>query len=234
MTISLRRFVAATAGLAITALVSGCASKGELVVDDGVGITAVRTTCPAVGIPNYTGDVTLFRDGEARDVSAIDLAANMTDVRGNCDQAGKKAEEYNKRHPNAAGQVRTNVTFQVEARRADTAGARDVTLPWFITVLRGGTAVVSKRVGTVTLHFNDGQARTQATASGLAVIDKAEATLDKATRDKNTHRRNAGQADAALDPLADPDVKEAVKRATFEVLVGFQLDDKQLAYNATR
>ena len=234
MTASFRHFAAAAAGLAVTALVSGCASKGELVVDDGVGITAVRTSCPAVGIPNYTGDVTLFRDGDARDVSAIDLAASMTDVRGNCDQAGQAAEEYNKRHPGAAGQVRTQVAFRVEARRADTAGARDVTLPWFITVLRGGTAVVSKRIGTVSLHFADGQARAQATATGLAVIDKAEATLDKATRDKIEKRRTAGQADAALDPLADPDVKEAVKRATFEVLVGFQLDDKQLAYNATR
>ena len=126
------------------------------------------------------------------------------------------------------------MTFRVEARRSDTAGARDVTLPWFITVLRGGTSVVSKRIGTVNLHFNDGQARAQATASGLAVIDKADATLDKATRDKIEKRRSAGQADAAVDPLADPEVKEAVKRATFEVLVGFQLDDKQLSYNATR
>lgn len=234
MTTSLRPYFAAAAGLAVTALVSGCASKGELVIDDGIGITAVRTTCPAVGIPNYTGDVTLFRDGDTRYASAIDLAANMTDVRGTCDQAGKKAAEYNKRHPNAAGQVRTLVTFRVEARRSDTAGARDVTLPWFITVLRGGTSVVSKRIGTVNLHFNDGQARAQATASGLAVIDKADATLDKATRDKIEKRRSAGQADAAVDPLADPEVKEAVKRATFEVLVGFQLDDKQLSYNATR
>ena len=105
MTASFRHFAAAAAGLAVTALVSGCASKGELVVDDGVGITAVRTSCPAVGIPNYTGDVTLFRDGDARDVSAIDLAASMTDVRGNCDQAGQAAEEYNKRHPGAAGRL---------------------------------------------------------------------------------------------------------------------------------
>jgi hypothetical protein len=29
-------------------------------------------------------------------------------------------------------------------------------------------------------------------------------------------------------------VKAAVTRATFEVLVGFQLDERQLSYNATR
>ena len=40
--------------------------------------------------------------------------------------------------------------------------------------------------------------------------------------------------DAALDPLADPQVRAAVQRATFEVLIGFQLTQDQLAYNATR
>jgi hypothetical protein len=34
--------------------------------------------------------------------------------------------------------------------------------------------------------------------------------------------------------MADPQVKAAVDRATFELLVGFQLTQDQLAYNATR
>ena len=38
----------------------------------------------------------------------------------------------------------------------------------------------------------------------------------------------------ALDPLNDPEVRAAVASATFEVLVGFQLTEDQLAYNATR
>ncbi len=45
---------------AIAAL-AACKSSGEIVIDQGVGITALRTVCPAVGIPDYTGDVTLFR-----------------------------------------------------------------------------------------------------------------------------------------------------------------------------
>jgi len=40
--------------------------------------------------------------------------------------------------------------------------------------------------------------------------------------------------DAALDPLADPDIRAAVQKASFELLVGFQLTDEQLKYNATR
>ena len=38
----------------------------------------------------------------------------------------------------------------------------------------------------------------------------------------------------AIDPLTEPTVRAAVQRATFEVLVGFQLDQDQLSYNATR
>ena len=45
----------------IVLALSACAKhKGELVVDDGVGVTALRSACPAVGIPDYTGDITLF------------------------------------------------------------------------------------------------------------------------------------------------------------------------------
>ena len=42
------------------AALAGCHHTGDIVVEEGVGITALRTVCPAVGIPDYTGDVTLF------------------------------------------------------------------------------------------------------------------------------------------------------------------------------
>ena len=50
---------AAIAGLAAATL-AGCQHKGDIVIQEGVGVTALRTVCPAVGIPDYTGDVTLF------------------------------------------------------------------------------------------------------------------------------------------------------------------------------
>jgi len=204
---------------AMTAL-SGCKTKGEIVVDQGVGITAVRSKCPAVGIPDYTGDMTLFR-GPARTADAIDVTASMTQVRAQCDEAvGEK--------------VTSTVTFQVLGRRTDTAGARQVTLPFFVSVLQGGSSVISKRVGNVTLNFADGQARAQANVSTNAFIDRAAATLPDEIRDRITRKRKAGDTDAAVDPLSEPEVKAAVARASFEVLVGFQLDEGQLAYNATR
>lgn len=205
---------------AMTAL-GGCAKKGEIVVDSGVGITAIRSKCPAVGIPDYTGDVTLFRAPGDKTAANIDVVAAMTDVRTQCNQ-------------DAGDKVFAQVSFQVEARRNDASGARQVTLPYFVTVLQGGSAVISKRVGSVTLNFANGEARAQAAGSGNVYIDRAAATLPDDIRERITRKRKAGDADAAVDPLSDPQVKAAVARSSFEVLVGFQLDEAQLAYNATR
>lgn len=205
---------------AIAATTAGCRSSGEVVLEEGVGITAVRSRCPAVGIPDYTGDVTLFRVPGARTASDIDVEATMTNVRNECSEG--------------ADPIYSKVSFDVYARRTDTRGNRQVTLPYFVTVLRGGTAVVTKRVGQVTLNFADGQARAQARAEGSAYINRAEATLPDDMRERITRKRKAGDADAAVDPLADPAVKVAVARATFDLLVGFQLSEDQLAYNATR
>jgi hypothetical protein len=150
----------------------------------------------------------------------MDVSAAITNVRSTCDDGSPR--------------IYTNVTFDVVARRTDTRGARNVTLPYYAVVLRGGSSVVTKRVGEVTLSFADGQERTQARAQAGAYVDRAEATLPADIRERITRRRKAGDQDAAIDPLTDPEVKAAVARATFEVLVGFQLTEQQLAYNATR
>ncbi|MXP25714.1 hypothetical protein GRI39_06615 [Altererythrobacter indicus] len=202
------------------AALGGCRSEGDLVVEQGVGITALRSVCPAVGIPDYTGDVTLFSPENARTEDAIDVVATMTNVQSHCDDTGSK--------------VYATATFDVYATRTNTQGARSVQLPYFSTVMRGGSAVVSKRVGTVTLNFANGEARAHATASAGAYIDRAEATLPEDIREKITRKRKAGDADAAIDPLTDPEVRAALNRADFELLVGFQLTESQIAYNATR
>lgn len=205
---------------ALAVLVGGCSSRGDIVVDEGVGITAVRGACPAVGIPDYTGDITLFRNPGSTTADNIDVVATMTNVRSQCNDEGE--------------QVYATATFDVLARRTDTQGARQVTLPYYVVVLRGGNAVVTKRIGNVVLDFADGQERAQATGQGIAYINRAEATLPEDIRQRITRRRKAGDPDAAVDPLSDPEVKAAVNRANFEVLVGFNLDERQLAYNVTR
>lgn len=202
------------------AALAGCRSEGDLVVEQGVGITALRTVCPAVGIPDYTGDVTLFSPAGARTADAIDVTAAMTNVRSTCDDSGER--------------VYAVANFDVVAQRRNTQGARTVELPYFSTVVRGGNAVVAKRVGTVTLQFADGQARAQASGAAGAYIDRAEATLPADIRERITRKREAGEAEAAVDPLSEPEVRAAIARASFELLVGFQLNQDQLAYNATR
>lgn len=210
---------AAIVGLAAAAL-AGCKTAGDLVVEEGVGITALRTVCPAVGIPDHTGDVTLFSPAGAVTADALDLTATMTNVRTTCDDTSDR--------------VYAQANFDVYAQRRDTRGARTVELPYFSTVVRGGSAVVAKRIGTVTLNFADGEARAVATGSGGAFIDRAEATLPDDIRQRITRKRKPGEVEAAVDPLTEPEVRAALARATFELLVGFQLTQDQLAYNVTR
>jgi hypothetical protein len=56
---------------------------------------------------------------------------------------------------------------------------------------------------------------------------------DEILRRINRERR-PGELDAATDPMADPQVRAALRAASFEVLVGFQLDDRALAYNIAK
>ena len=53
-------------------------------------------------------------------------------------------------------------------------------------------------------------------------------------QDRITRDRKPGDPDAALDPMADPAVRAALQRTSFELLVGFNLTQDQLKYNVTR
>ncbi|MFN3989789.1 MAG: hypothetical protein ACK4IS_05985 [Erythrobacter sp.] len=208
------------AALGIALALAGCKKSGELVVDQGVGVTSVLTACPAVGIPDYTGDLTQFRSAGDTTLGNLDLVAALTNLRSTCNEAGER--------------VYTEASFTVQARRSDVRGARTVTLPYFVTVLRGGSSVVAKRVGSVTLTFADGQERASASARAGTFVNKADATLPPDIRAQITKRRRAGDPEAALDPLTLPEVRAAITRTRFEMLVGFQLTEDQLKYNATR
>ncbi len=207
------------AGFAILA-VSGCARDGQLDVSSGVGITVTRSGCPAVAVPDHTGDITIFDPVNSTDANAIDVVAHITNVRSTCNNEGAK--------------IYSEATFDVYAVRSRPNGARTVTIPYFSSVIQGGTAVVAKRVNTVTLQFADGQYRASSAGKAASYIDASAARLPEDVIEKLTRRRKAGDPDAALDPLADPAVKASVARSTFEMLIGFQLSSAQLQYNATR
>jgi hypothetical protein len=199
-------------------LVAGCARDGEL--DATGGILTTRSTCPAVAVAANTGDLTLFDPPASRDARAIDVVATVTNVRSTCSDVG--------------ADVSANATFDILARRTNAGAARDVVLPYYVVIVRGGNSVVAKRVGRATVRFEAGQARGRTTATGGALIDRALATLPKEVTDQLRRKRKADDADASIDPLSRPEIRTAVARATFEVLVGFQLTAEQLQYNATR
>ena len=200
------------------AVLGACAHTGEL--DETGGISAVRSACPSVAVPASTGDITIFDPATSRDASAIDVTAVLTKLRSTCADSGSD--------------ILTTVTFAVEGRRTRTDTARDVTLPYFVTVVQGGSAVIAKRIGHATLHFEAGQSRASAQGTGSATVSRAAATLSPEIRKKLTEKRRAGDEEAAVDPLSRPEIRAAVLRSTFEALVGFQLTDDQLKYNATR
>ena len=207
--------------LALTAipfLLAGCASReGDITAE---GIQVVRSACPSVAIPAATGDITLFNPANSTDASAIDVVASITNLRSTCDDSGTD--------------VVTRVTFDVQATRSRGDGAREVMLPYFLAIVRGGNAVTAKRLGQARLVFQPGELRAQTSGEATSVVARSAATLPEEVRKELTRKRKAGDDDAAIDPLSRPEVRQAVLRATFEALVGFQLTQDQLRYNATR
>nr|WP_269141470.1 hypothetical protein [Sphingomonas sp. IC-56] len=195
----------------------GCARTGEITAG---GISAVRSACPRVGVTAGTGDITLFNPPASREASAIDVTATLTNLQSTC--------------VDSLDPIVTTVTFDVLARRAQPGPAREVTLPYYLAIVRGGSSVVAKTVNQVTLRFEEGQIRAQTRAQVSGSVAKSAATLPEEVRKKLTERRKAGDEAAAMDPLSTPEVRDAVLAATFEALVGFQLTQDQLKYNATR
>ena len=210
---------ALTVGIVAAAL-AGCSREGDLDVGAGVGVNVTRSGCPTVAVPDGTGDITIFNPVSSQDADAIDVVASVTNVRATCNESGEK--------------IYAQASFDVQARRSDASGSRTVTLPFFNTVVQGGSAVISKRVGQVTIQFADGQQRAYAQAQAASYIDKASASLPAEIIQKITKKRKPGDPDAALDPMADPEVRAAVVRSSYEMLLGFQLTEDQLRYNVTR
>ena len=199
------------------ALLAGCTRKGNL---EDNGIYTVRSACPQVAIPAATGDVTLFDPAGNTSASAIDVEASITNLRDNCQDSG--------------AEIISTATFSVVATRRNPAEARQVVLPFFDVVVQSGNKVVAKRVGQVALSFAAGSVRAETTAQATARVSRASATLPDNVREILTRPRKVGDADAAIDPMNDPGVRDAVAKATFQHLVGFELNQDQLRYNATR
>ena len=205
--------------LAVT-LLSACRHAGDITSDNGGGVYAVRSSCPIAGVPAGTGDITLFNPADSTDSRAIDVTAAITDVRATCQEG--------------TNDVISTATFTIVGLRRDAGSARQVVLPYFDVALRGGTTISAKSVGQAALNFAAGDVHASTRVQATVRVNRGAASLPADVRQVLTKPRKAGDADAAIDPLSDPKIRGAVANATFEHLVGFQMTQDQLRYNATR
>ena len=204
--------------LGLTALgLAACSQEGSI---ESGGVIVARDLCPQVAIPAGTGSITLFTMPGNTTQDALDVTAAITNVSPQC-------------YENAS-EIVSVTSYDVYAQRRQAGPARTVSLPVFNTVMRGGEAVISKKVGQVTLQFPEGGLRAEASGQAQASISRAAATLPADVRRELTRKRKAGDVDAAIDPLSKPEIRAAVANASFEQLIGFQLTADQLRYNATR
>jgi len=200
-------------------LLAACRHSGDI-MEGQKGVLAFRDACPIAGIPTGTGDITLFNPAGSTDARAIDVTAVMTNLRSTCQAVG---DDY----------VST-VQFDVVAQRNIVGPARQVVLPYFDVILQGGQTVAAKQLGSAVLVFANGAPRAQVRVHASARVNRAAAELPDEVRRELTRERKPGELEAAIDPLSDPAIRTAVAQATFEHLVGFQLTEDQLRYNATR
>ena len=178
-----------------------------------------RSACPAVAVAAYAGDVTLFR-GTAQDAGNIDAVATITNLRDDCAET--------------ADQFVSRISYDVVVRRTDATQARTLVLPVFSTVVQAGNIINAKQIAQVRIDFAAGQERALAQGSATASVSRQAAAVSKEILDRINRDRKPGDIDAATDPMADPEVRAALRAASFEVLIGFQLDDRALAYNIAK
>ena len=203
--------------IAALVLLAGCSREGAIGLG---GVYTTRSVCPQVAVLGAAGDITLFSPTGRTDAGALDVSAAMTNVRGTCTEDD--------------AEVVSTVTFDVVGQRRDAGAARQVVLPYFTAAVRGGNEVSAKRVGYVALNFDAGAQRAATRGQATIRVHRSATVLPDNVREILTRERRPGDVDAAVDPMSDPGVRAAVAQATFEHLVGFQLSDTQLRYNATR
>lgn len=196
-------------GLVASALTLSACNRNMLLV--------TRSQCPAVAIPTYAGSVTKFDPPQSRNADAIAFTAQIADIQSSCTEG----PEY----------LATDLTFTVTAQRRKAGPAQEVYLPLFVGMAQGGNVLVSKQMTGVLVKFEEGQLRAEAKGGARAEVHRSAVTLPADVQERITRERRPEDFDALVDPLSDPQVRAAIRAASFEVLVGFQLDDASLAYN---
>ena len=212
-------FVKARSLLLVSLMLATTACGGGKVIEDG-GVYTRRTSVPAGRDPRRNGRRHAVRPADRTDSAAIDVVATITNVALDL-RPGDRPDRL-------GGDLRRRRHAPRRRRRAHGV------LPYFDIAMQAGNQVVAKRVGQVAVNFAAGSQRGSGRGAATIRINRSSTGLPEDVRAKLTQKRKSGDVNAAIDPLSDPVVRAAVARATFEHLVGFQLTQAQLQYNATR
>ena len=120
------------------------------------------------------------------------------------------------------------------ALRRDAGPARQVILPYFDVALRGGSNIAAKQIGAVALNFPAGSQHARTRAQASVRVNRAQRPCQPMCGPFSLVRERRARRRRRLIPWPNLGSQSAVANATFEHLVGFQLTQDQLKYNATR
>lgn len=143
--------------LGLLAVLGGCESS-----------TRFPLACPTPSILAEGADLTRFRDGAERDLTALESDARMVAVEGGCNRG------------NNAIEMKLAVGFTVD--RGPAARSREVELPWFVAVVDNrSNRVLSERNFTDGVIFNPNETRVSGMSRDVQVtlpVSEARAPRD--------------------------------------------------------
>jgi hypothetical protein len=117
--------------------------------------------CLAVAVVGDLGTLTRF-DEPGRSTEDVKFTASISDVQSSCSEDAD---------------VRSEVSFYVGARSGPALKGKSITIPYFVAVLKDNSQIVSKRIFSVTLEFDE-----NGIARSRQVIGQTIPTIDQARR----------------------------------------------------
>ena len=195
---TLVRFAPALVCLGALAVLTAC---------QGNPLEVTRSFCPAVAVVKHANALTRF-SGPVATAENVAYTAQFASVSSDCVTRGPT--------------LTTRVQAVITAQRTSTDGPDTLTLPYFITVVRGGDQVVAKDIRMAQLSFPPGSLTGTASVTAEADVDEATARQEAAPLQTRDARGNRIIVERTTAPTG------------FEVLLGFQLAEADAAYNVRR
>ena len=110
-----------------------------------------------------------------------------------------------------ATNVVSTASFDVVATRRDAGEARQVTLPYYNVIAKAAATSSPRRSAMSRSTSRPAGARPRPAGKRRAGSTESAAALPEDVRRELTRNRKAGDPDAAVDPLSDPKIRDAVE-----------------------